>query len=110
MKEQIVLSPYRVYWVEFRAIKGIVTKRDEKILRKFAINSLWRSAKCIYEHFGSKDAALDYLRTKDFSKLSKNYEVRVFTDKQFSMGKYDMDKKRHIIPFTSKQEKEMFVI
>lgn len=108
MTQNITISAYKVMWVEFRAVKGIVTKKDAKILRKYTIGRQWRNGDRIQEHFGSKEAALEYLRTKDFSKLSKHYEVRLCTDKQFGMG--HMENGSNIINFTSKQNAEMYII
>lgn len=108
MTQNITISAYKVMWVEFRAVKGIVTKKDAKILRKYTIGRQWRNGDRIQEHFASKEAALEYLRTKDFSKLSKHYEVRLCTDKQFGMG--HMENGSNIINFTSKQNAEMYII
>lgn len=101
------ISAYKVTWVEFRAQKGIVTKKDAKILLKHA-NNMWKHGDRIQEHFGNKESALEYLRTKDFSKLGKKYEVRICTDKQFSQGHYE--KGSNIIEFTKKQNQEMYII
>lgn len=108
MTQNITISAYKVMWVEFRAVKGIVTKKDAKILRKNAITRQWSCGDRIQEHFGNKEAALEYLRTKDFSKLSKHYEVRLCTDKQFGMG--SMENRSNIINFTDKQNAEMYII
>lgn len=108
MTQNITISAYKVMWVEFRAVKGIVTKKDAKILCKYPSEWKWRNGDRIQEHFGSKEAALEYLRTKDFSKLGKHYEVRICTDKQFSMG--HMENRSNIIKFTTKQNAEMYII
>lgn len=104
------ISAYKVVWVEFRAQKGIVTKKDAKILRKYTVGRQWSNGDRIQEHFASKDMALAYLDSKreDFKKLGKRYEVRICTDKQFSLG--HMENRSNIIPFTTKQNNEMFII
>lgn len=101
------LSPYKVSWIEFKAIKGIVTQRDAKVLRKYnTFPKGVKFGKTIYEWFADKESAQEYLKTRDFSKLSKKYEARIFTDKQFSMTTCPT----YEVKFTSKQEKEMIVI
>ena len=101
-------SSYKTYWVEFRAIKGIVTKKDEKILHKYDLINKWKNGDRIHEPFASKEAALDYLREKDFSKLGKQYEVRICCDKQFSQAHSECGVT--YITFTKQQEEEMFII
>lgn len=108
---EMTLSPYRIYWVEFRAQKGRVTKKDAKILLSDV--SRWSSyGKNALKHFASKECAYDYLKEKveSFRKLSKAYEVRMLTDKQYSMAKCDFKNRFINVPFTQKQESEMFVI
>ena len=111
MNKNITLSPYKITWVEFRAVKGIVTKKDTKILRKYTmLGNNFRNGDRIHEHFASKDMALAYIDCKceDFKKLSKHYEVRICTYKQFSLG--HIENGCNIIPFTTKQNSEMFII
>ena len=93
MNKNFTLSPYKITWVEFRAVKGIVTKKDAKILRKYTmLGNNFRNGDRIHEHFASKDMALAYIDCKceDFKKLSKHYEVRICTYKQFSLGHIEM--------------------
>lgn len=103
-------SAYKIWWIEFRAQKGIVTKKDAKILKKYDFGG--RNRRNLLEHFASKDDAEKYLADKaeDFKKLSKKYEVRMCTDKQFGLGRVDMDNNIVVIDFTTKQNNEMFVI
>ena len=56
-------------------------------------------------------AALEFLKGHDFSKLGKQYEVRLCTDKQYGMAKVDYKNNFEVeIPFTKKQNDEMFLI
>lgn len=93
-------------WVEVRATKGIVTKRDEQVIlnRHFVGGSKKRS---IYINFKDKEAAVHYLST--FNKpLTKAYECRIFTDMQ--MSRCEVTDKCLSIPFTKKQMNEVYYI
>lgn len=93
-------------WVEVRATTGIVTKKDEKkISNRCVINHSKKPA--IYLNFKDKDTAIKYLENFD-NKLSKRYECRVFTDMQ--MSKSEVISNGIVIPFTSKQLKEVYYI
>ena len=110
---EATFSPYKIAWIEFRATKGVVTKKDRTILTKFHLSHL--SGTREYMHFPTKEKAEEYLATIQTNKLTKSYEVRIFTDKQFGMMKLDVDKSRfddskYHIPFTEAQEKEMKII
>ena len=96
------LSPYKIYWIEFRAIKGFITKHDQLIFGATIYGVMPKKHK-FYKYLGSKDLAQKYL-TNDFSKLNKPYECRIFTDKQFSLAK------DNVIPFTKKQNDGMVII
>lgn len=108
---EMTLSPYKIFWVEFRAQKGRVTKKDAKILLSnvFAWDSYGKNA---LKHFASKESACEYLEKKaeSFKKLSKAYEVRLCTDKQYGMAKCDFKNRFVKVPFTQKQESEMYII
>lgn len=93
-------------WVEVKATKGIVTKRDEQVILKqhFVGGSKKRS---IYINFKDKASAEHYLST--FNKpLTKAYECRIFTDMQ--MSKCEVTEKGLSIPFTKKQMNEVYYI
>lgn len=107
---EMVLSSYKIVWVEFRAQKGNVTKKDSKILMDSAFGDSY--GKNARKHFASEESARKYLKEKAeaFKKLSKMYEVRLFCDKQYSMAQYSDIEKGFVIPFTKKQESEMFLI
>lgn len=93
-------------WVEVKATKGIVTKRDEQVMlnRHFVRHSKKQS---IYINFKDKEAAVHYLST--FNKpLTKVYECRIFTDLQ--MLKCEVTERGLSIPFTRKQLKEVYYI
>lgn len=104
-------SPYKIYWIEFRAVKGIVTLKDEKILNSSRFTN-GRNRRNFPKHFASKADAEKYLTEKaeTFKRLSKPYEVRLCTDKQFGLGNVDFTNNIVNIAFTKKQESEMFVI
>ena len=106
------LSPYKIYWIEFRALNGIVTKKDEKILSQLRYTSFGKNRRNYLKHFPSEAYAKQYLseNAEAFKKLSKSYEVRLCTDKQFSLGSVDYDNNIVNIHFTKKQESEMFII
>lgn len=93
-------------WVEVRATKGIVTTKDEKLISNwYEINPSRKPA--IYLNFKDKDTAIKYLENFD-KKLSKRYECRIFTDLQKS--KSEVCTNGLVIPFTSKQLKEVYYI
>lgn len=93
-------------WVEVRATKGIVTKKDEKLISNwYVLNPSKKPA--IYLNFKDKDTAIKYLENFD-KKLSKRYECRIFTDLQKS--KSEVSSNGIVIPFTSKQLKEVYYI
>lgn len=93
-------------WVEVRATKGIVTKKDEKLISNwYEINPSKKPA--IYLNFKDKATAIKYLENFD-KKLSKRYECRIFTDMQKS--KSEVGTNGLVIPFTSKQLKEVYYI
>ena len=109
MKNVETLSPYKIWWIEFRAQKGIVTRKDAKIFNKYSFGGNLRN---LMLHFASRTDAEKYLIEKkdDFKRLSKSYEVRMCTDKQFSMSYVDIQSRILRIKFTSKQNAEMIVI
>lgn len=93
-------------WVELKATKGIVTKRDEQVVlnRHFVGHSKKQS---IYINFKDKGKALNFLTA--FNKpLTKAYECRIFTDLQ--MSKCEVTEKGLSIPFTKKQMNEVYYI
>lgn len=93
-------------WVEVRATKGIVTKKDEKLISNwYVLNPSKKPA--IYLNFKDKDTAIKYLENFD-KNLSKRYECRIFTDLQ--MYKSEVGTNGLLIPFTSKQLKEVYYI
>ena len=109
MNENKEWSAYKLCWVEYRAVEGKVKKTDAKILSKsgqLASVSFYTPDR-LYDHFPSREKAEEWVSMINKEKLSKKYEVRFFTDKQYSLAKKENG---YAIPFTSKQEKEMFVI
>lgn len=93
-------------WVEVRATKGIVTKKDEKLISNWCV--LNHSKKpAIYLNFKDKSTAIKYIENFD-KKLSKRYECRIFRDMQ--MSKCEVSEKGLLIPFTKKQMNEVYYI
>lgn len=96
------LNSYQIYWAELTPNKGIVTIRDRKA---FGDMSCLGTEKKHYKHFANKEKAIDWIN--GFSKkLDKQYTVRLFTDKQFSMS--ETRNGEIIIPFTKKQLEEVY--
>lgn len=93
-------------WVEVRATKGIVTKKDEKLISNRCVLSHSKKP-AIYLNFKDKDTAIKYLENFD-KKLSKRYECRIFTDLQ--MSKSEVGTNGIVIPFTNKQLKDVYYI
>lgn len=105
---KVFLSPYKIFWVEFRPEYGRATKADCNKIEgwRCTYHIADRHTKCYYKHFASKEKAVDFLQ--NFNKtLSKKYECRLFTDKQFGMRRQENGYK---VPFTEKQRKNVYVI
>lgn len=93
-------STYQITWIEVRPITGrTVTAADVRKMRNVCVHRNGFG----YAHFPNKKSALEWLRTE--RKLSKKYEARLFTDKQFGMAK---EENGYAIPFTTEQYNEVF--
>ena len=109
------LNQYTITWIEFRPIKGIATKADCKKM-KVGHHMPKQYNGYAYDVFQSEEFAkhyIDLLRVNlKVRKLSKKYEVRMFTDKQF--GRKDLSKsvegEGYPIEFTLKQSEEMIIL
>ena len=109
------LNKHNIIWIEFRPISGIATKAD---CEKMGIG--WRHPiqynGYAYEHFSGKEVLIYYLRLLQFDryrkKLSKKYEVRLFSDAQFrSMDMRKKEKgKGYPVEFTDKQNEIIITI
>ena len=100
--KHITLNPYQITWIEIRPIEGrVVTKADARKMRCVCVHRNGYG----YAHFGNKERAIEWLRTE--RNLSKKYEARLFTDKQFCMAKEETG---YAIPFTTKQNNEVYYI
>ena len=109
------LNKYDITWVEFRPLKGIATKADCKKM-KVGFHMPKQYNGYAYDVFPSEEKAIDYIKCLQFDierrKISKKYEVRLFTDAQF--GRTDLSKsvegEGYPIEFTLKQSEEMIIL
>ncbi len=100
-RQVLDLSAYRITWIEYRPIKGVATKKDIKKLSVMPrTNSADMYTRCLYDHFPTREKALAHLASLKGAKLTKAYECRLFTDKQFGMRRADNG---YAVPFTKKQ-------
>lgn len=109
MKTTTFPSKYQITWIEFRPENGIATKQDiNKIDRIFGYSrhACDIHTGCYYKWFGSKENALEFLKNFD-KKMSKRYECRLFTDKQYGDRK---ESEGYKVKFTKKQESEVYYI
>jgi predicted glutamine amidotransferase len=98
----INISSYKITWIEVRPTSGRkVTMAD---FRKMGRVSVHRNG-FGYAWFSTKERAMEWLKIE--RNLSKRYEVRLFTDKQFGMAKKETG---YAIPFTQKQFAEVYYI
>lgn len=98
-------NPYKITWIEFRPVKGIVTKADQK-----KIDSLCGGTKnkAIYRHFPNKEKALQFIETLKVVKLAKQYVCTMFTDQQFGLATTTNGDTS--VKFTAKQLAERVII
>lgn len=98
-------NPYKITWIEFRPVKGIVTKADQK-----KIDCLCGGIKnkAIYRHFPSKEKALQFIESLKSVKLTKQYVCTMFTDQQFGLATTTNGDTS--IKFTAKQIAERITI
>lgn len=97
----IKLSPYIITWVEVRPFYGIIPIKD---LKKMKIAHGIEKNRG-YAPFPNKEKALEWIEKTSQIKLSKSYQVRMFSDKQFSMAKM-----YRLIPFTKKQWEDVYYL
>lgn len=105
------LNKYKVVWVEFRALRGIVNKHDIRVIdSSFAARTRRDITGRYFLPFGSLESAEKYLKQLEPERLSKQYEVRYCYDVQFSRA--HVDPVTHVvnIKYTRKQEEEKQVI
>lgn len=100
----INISSYRITWVEVRPATGHkVTKRDQRAFGGIFYLSIERNGYG-YAHFATKERALAWLTRE--RKLSKHYEARLFSDKQFGMRKAPS----YEVPFTKQQLNDVYYL
>jgi hypothetical protein len=103
--KKIELSAYTITWIEVRAKKGNVIKKDAVKLFGRYTNDYGKS--CSYKHFPNKTLAQAWLNCTKSIKLEKIYDCRLFSDKQFGMCE---ERFGYAVPFTHKQYKEVTTI
>ena len=101
-------SAYKITWIEFRPVSGKATRKDCDAFAGWRsdLHSADIHTRCYYKHFPSKEKALAYLKNFD-RKLTKRYECRIFTDKQFGMRTPETG---YAVPFTAKQFEDVYVL
>ena len=98
-------NPYKITWIEFRPIKGIVPKTDQKKLDNLCGGI---KNKAIYRHFPNKEKALQFIESLKSVKLAKQYVCTMFTDQQFGIATTTNGDTS--IKFTAKQIAESVII
>lgn len=98
-------NPYKITWIEFRPVKGIVTKADKK---KIDILCGGAKNKAIFRHFPNKERAKQFIESLKGVKLTKQYICTFFTDRQFGLAKTTNNDT--IVKFTAKQIAERVLI
>jgi|GEM_PF-3842725 hypothetical protein len=99
-------SPYQIVWLYMTPVQGtFALKGDIEKINGYAIGRGYE--KYILRHFANKEKAISFIKSFD-KKLGKRYEVRICTDAQF--GKSKKNGKDLIIPFTKKQQEEVYHI
>ena len=105
MKHNFEISAYKITWIELRSTDGVASIADKNKLKN--LWSISNDKTSLLKHFGCKENAIAEIERIKKISLRKQYEVRLFTDKQFGMAKCDNGYK---IPFTKKQNEDMFII
>lgn len=105
------LSPYRIFWLEFRATSGIVTLKDAITITGNRHQCPTRSAE-LYLPIGRQERAEEIIQRIKNRGLTKRYEVRMLNDRQFSKGVNTWTGTiRHTqIHFTTKQNNEAITL
>lgn len=98
---------YTIQWIEFRAVKGIVTAHDKKQLLDVPQHPGARQTR-VFRWFRTRELCLKFIERVKSMRLDKHYEVRMFTDRQFALARTGSN--GAVIPFTKKQEAEMLVV
>lgn len=105
------LSAYKTWWVIVTPVKGCVRKIDIKRMGGHTQVRTPFHEDRFCACFASKDKALNFIDSPH--NLSKQYEARLLTDKQFGdikvtwlpQGGQEWD-----IPYTRKQKNEVFIM
>ena len=102
-----ILNPYKITWAIITPIKGKVTKKDLTTFIKSGVYIYCEKMDLneVTAYFITKEKALKTL--KKVKNLSKNYEVILITDKQFSLLNWNESVKTVA---TKKQFRDRFFI
>lgn len=103
--EKTMMTTYNTIWVEFRAVKGIATKADQKEMVLISPYVGWKAA---YRYYPSKEAAQKHIAEMASKGLGKNYICTIFTERQLADAKPMGNE--FSINFTSKQISERITI
>lgn len=98
------LTPYTIIWFTMIPLKGIVTKKDAKIIG--GMRGIFGRLTEISQHNATKELAISRLEALK-GKLGKPYQVFMYTDKQFGMRHHDQPVTSIL---TSKQAGESYII
>lgn len=105
------LSPYRIWWVIISPISGCVRKSDIVRMGRASSNPFAIHLKRFCVPFPSREKALAFVTAGH--NLSKPYEARLLSDKQFGSIKViyrSMSGDVWDIPFTARQLAEVFTM
>lgn len=101
-------SSFQITWIEFRATKSNISKKDETIFRGYQTPGT--NGKKMFLPFPNKQKAISFMKENmnGFKSLSQKYEARLLTDHQFGNAK--VIDGEIVVDFTTKQNAEMVVI
>jgi len=87
LRKMTTLNPYKITWAVITPVKGKITMKDLKAMKKSGLFHFFPSYKTKNESslfFASKGIAIDMI--SKVAGLSKQYKVVYITDKQFGLA------------------------
>lgn len=99
------LSAYVITWAEIVPTRGKYVPMCDQ--RHLGVIVPCRREERVFKHFPNIDKARAWVARVDGGRLSKRYEVRFFTDKQFGMRSREDGYK---VPYTKKQFEKVTII